>query len=58
MLGELKSVQRSRLRHDGYASDSAVLDDEDDIWTISPVSGQVRYIHFFNFMLIKSPKHS
>ncbi|XP_033209428.1 tensin-3 isoform X6 [Belonocnema kinseyi] len=39
MLGELKSVQRSRLRHDGYASDSAVLDDEDDIWTINPVSG-------------------
>ncbi|XP_023317164.1 tensin-1 isoform X4 [Trichogramma pretiosum] len=30
MIGELRNVQRSRLRHDGYASDSAVLDDDDD----------------------------
>ncbi|XP_051158278.1 tensin isoform X4 [Leptopilina boulardi] len=40
MLGELKTVQRSRLRHDGYASDSAILDDEDDYWTSSPISVQ------------------
>ncbi|XP_043467303.1 tensin-3 isoform X2 [Leptopilina heterotoma] len=40
MLGELRNVQRSRLRHDGYASDSAILDDEDDNWTSSPISVQ------------------
>ncbi|XP_011501349.1 PREDICTED: tensin-1 [Ceratosolen solmsi marchali] len=41
MIGELKSVQRSRLRHDGYASDSAVLDDEDDVWTVNSAHGQI-----------------
>ncbi|XP_058794302.1 tensin-1 isoform X2 [Phymastichus coffea] len=35
MIGELRNVQRSRLRHDGYASDSAVLDDDDDVWTVN-----------------------
>lgn len=42
VIGELRAVQRNRLRHDGYASDSAVLDDEvDDAWANSaskPVS--------------------
>lgn len=41
MIGELRNVQRSRLRHDGYASDSAVLDDDDDVWTVNPMHGQV-----------------
>ncbi|XP_031788600.1 tensin-1 isoform X11 [Nasonia vitripennis] len=40
MIGELRNVQRSRLRHDGYASDSAVLDDDDDVWTVNPMHGQ------------------
>ncbi|XP_025986627.1 tensin-3 isoform X12 [Solenopsis invicta] len=39
VIGELRSLQRGRLRYDGYASDSAVLDDDDDGWT-SSVSGQ------------------
>lgn len=43
MLGELRNVQKSRLRHDGYASDSAILDDEDDNWTSSPISVQVSF---------------
>lgn len=42
VIGELRSLQRGRLRHDGYASDSAVLDDDDDMWTGSSISGQVR----------------
>jgi len=42
VIGELRSLQRGRLRHDGYASDSAVLDDDDDTWAASSVSGQVR----------------
>nr|XP_012229574.1 PREDICTED: tensin-3 isoform X2 [Linepithema humile] len=40
VIGELRSLQRGRLRHDGYASDSAVLDDDDDTWAASSVSGQ------------------
>ncbi|XP_018306952.1 tensin-3 isoform X9 [Mycetomoellerius zeteki] len=40
VIGELRSLQRGRLRHDGYASDSAVLDDDDDGWTANSVSGQ------------------
>ncbi|XP_018407077.1 PREDICTED: tensin-3 isoform X5 [Cyphomyrmex costatus] len=40
VIGELRSLQRGRLRHDGYASDSAVLDDDDDGWTVNSVSGQ------------------
>jgi len=42
VIGELRNLQRGRLRHDGYASDSAVLDDDDDGWTANFVSGQVR----------------
>lgn len=42
VIGELRSLQRGRLRHDGYASDSAVLDDDDDTWTAGSISGQVR----------------
>ena len=41
MIGELRNVQRSRLRQDGYASDSAVLDDDDDIWMVNNSHGQV-----------------
>ncbi|XP_026827223.1 tensin-3 isoform X11 [Ooceraea biroi] len=41
VIGELRSLQRGRLRHDGYASDSAVLDDDDDSWAASPISGQL-----------------
>ncbi|XP_076169279.1 focal adhesion protein tensin isoform X15 [Ptiloglossa arizonensis] len=40
VIGELRSLQRGRLRHDGYASDSAVLDDDDDAWLPNSVSGQ------------------
>ncbi|XP_076679397.1 focal adhesion protein tensin isoform X11 [Andrena cerasifolii] len=40
VIGELRSLQRGRLRHDGYASDSAVLDDDDDMWTVNSISGQ------------------
>ncbi|XP_011880848.1 PREDICTED: tensin-3 isoform X9 [Vollenhovia emeryi] len=40
VIGELRSLQRGRLRHDGYASDSAVLDDDDDGWGASSFSGQ------------------
>ncbi|XP_076634098.1 focal adhesion protein tensin isoform X10 [Colletes latitarsis] len=40
VIGELRSLQRGRLRHDGYASDSAVLDDDDDAWIPNSVSGQ------------------
>ncbi|XP_066587703.1 tensin-3 isoform X2 [Prorops nasuta] len=40
VIGELRSLQRGRLRQDGYASDSAVLDDDDDNWTASSLSGQ------------------
>ncbi|XP_018346581.1 PREDICTED: tensin-3 isoform X10 [Trachymyrmex septentrionalis] len=40
VIGELRSLQRGRLRHDGYASDSAVLDDDDDGWTANSISGQ------------------
>ncbi|XP_076762224.1 focal adhesion protein tensin isoform X10 [Xylocopa sonorina] len=42
VIGELRSLQRGRLRHDGYASDSAVLDDEDDAWAISSTPGQTQ----------------
>ena len=31
MIGELRNAQRFRLRNDGYQSDSAILDDDDDI---------------------------
>lgn len=36
LIGELRNVQKSRMRHDGYASDSAVVneDDDEDFWTI------------------------
>ncbi|XP_023248314.1 tensin-3, partial [Copidosoma floridanum] len=49
MIGELRSVQKSRMRHDGYASDSAVLDDrdddaddddDDDAWALGSPNGQ------------------
>ncbi|CAL7950475.1 unnamed protein product [Xylocopa violacea] len=42
VIGELRSLQRGRLRHDGYASDSAVLDDEDDAWPINSTPGQTQ----------------
>ncbi|KAK9295999.1 hypothetical protein QLX08_009847 [Tetragonisca angustula] len=42
MIGELRSLQRGRMRHDGYASDSAVLDDDDDTWIVNPTSGQTQ----------------
>ncbi|CAD1480293.1 unnamed protein product, partial [Heterotrigona itama] len=42
MIGELRSLQRGRIRHDGYASDSAVLDDDDDTWIVNPTSGQTQ----------------
>ncbi|XP_017766735.1 PREDICTED: tensin-1 isoform X9 [Eufriesea mexicana] len=42
MIGELRSLQRGRLRHDGYASDSAVLDDDDDTWVVNSTSGQTQ----------------
>lgn len=44
VIGELRSLQRGRLRHDGYASDSAILDDDDDVWIMSSASGQVKHI--------------
>ncbi|XP_015109702.1 tensin isoform X8 [Diachasma alloeum] len=40
VIGELRSLQRNRVRQDGYASDSAVLDDDDDIWIPSSVASQ------------------
>ncbi|XP_070149994.1 tensin-3 isoform X10 [Polyergus mexicanus] len=40
VIGELRNLQRGILRHDGYASDSAVLDDDDDTWVASSISGQ------------------
>ncbi|XP_061939876.1 tensin-1 isoform X37 [Apis cerana] len=40
VIGELRSLQRGRMRHDGYASDSAVLDDDEDTWLINSTSGQ------------------
>uniref|UniRef100_A0A0C9QTL5 TNS_0 protein n=1 Tax=Fopius arisanus TaxID=64838 RepID=A0A0C9QTL5_9HYME len=40
VIGELRSLQRNRVRQDGYASDSAVLDDDDDIWIPSSVVSQ------------------
>nr|XP_033334100.1 tensin-3 isoform X5 [Megalopta genalis] len=42
VIGELRSLQRGRLRHDGYASDSAVLDDDDETWMPHSVSGQTQ----------------
>ncbi|XP_015433625.1 PREDICTED: tensin-3 [Dufourea novaeangliae] len=42
VIGELRSLQRGRLRHDGYASDSAVLDDDDETWTPHSISGQTQ----------------
>ncbi|XP_017788943.1 PREDICTED: tensin-3 isoform X2 [Habropoda laboriosa] len=42
VIGELRSLQRGRLRHDGYASDSAVLDDDDDTWATNTTSGQMQ----------------
>ncbi|XP_060823862.1 tensin-1 isoform X9 [Bombus pascuorum] len=42
VIGELRSLQRGRLRHDGYASDSAVLDDDDDTWVVHSTSGQTQ----------------
>ncbi|XP_015176306.1 PREDICTED: tensin-3 isoform X11 [Polistes dominula] len=40
VIGELRSYQRGRLRQDGYASDSAVLDDDDDTWIPSSLINQ------------------
>ncbi|XP_063977368.1 tensin-1 isoform X3 [Diachasmimorpha longicaudata] len=40
VIGELRSLQRNRVRQDGYASDSAVLDDDDDIWILNSVTSQ------------------
>ncbi|XP_006609704.1 tensin-3 [Apis dorsata] len=40
VIGELRSLQRGRMRHDGYASDSAVLDDDEDTWLVNSTSGQ------------------
>ena len=42
VIGELRSLQRGRMRHDGYASDSAVLDDDEDTWLVNSTSGQVK----------------
>ncbi|XP_076644459.1 focal adhesion protein tensin isoform X12 [Halictus rubicundus] len=42
VIGELRSLQRGRLRHDGYASDSAVLDDDDESWAPHSMSGQTQ----------------
>ncbi|KAK2585881.1 hypothetical protein KPH14_010470 [Odynerus spinipes] len=42
VIGELRSYQRGRLRHDGYASDSAVLDDDDDTWIPSSITNQTQ----------------
>jgi len=54
VIGELRSLQRGRLRHDGYASDSAVLDDDDDTWAGSPISGQVRAIRIYEMKVARS----
>lgn len=52
VIGELRSLQRGRLRHDGYASDSAVLDDDDDTWVVHSTSGQVRNkTNFLSYVL-------
>ncbi|XP_034947399.1 tensin-3 isoform X2 [Chelonus insularis] len=40
VIGELRSLQRSRLRQDGYASDSAVLDNDDEMSMHSPIHSQ------------------
>ncbi|XP_048508217.1 tensin-3 isoform X12 [Athalia rosae] len=43
VIGELRTIQRGRIRQDGYASDSAVLDGDDDNWTVnSPIQQQIR----------------
>ncbi|XP_017892052.1 tensin-1 isoform X13 [Ceratina calcarata] len=42
VIGELRSLQRGRLRQDGYASDSAVLDDDDETWAVTSNSGQIQ----------------
>ncbi|XP_015176305.1 PREDICTED: tensin-3 isoform X10 [Polistes dominula] len=42
VIGELRSYQRGRLRQDGYASDSAVLDDDDDTWIPSSLINQTQ----------------
>ena len=48
------------MRHDGYASDSAVLDDDDDTWIVNPTSGQVRnsrrFISVFLLLIIYNCK--
>ncbi|XP_063977385.1 tensin-1 isoform X14 [Diachasmimorpha longicaudata] len=43
VIGELRSLQRNRVRQDGYASDSAVLDDDDDIWILNSVTSQSQH---------------
>lgn len=62
VIGELRSLQRGRMRHDGYASDSAVLDDDEDTWLINSTSGQVKkkiietaleFLQIKNFIQIK-----
>lgn len=58
MIGELRSLQRGRLRHDGYASDSAVLDDDDETWIPHSVSGQVRHSNLTGISSRKYPQFS
>lgn len=50
VIGELRSLQRGRLRHDGYASDSAVIDDDDDVWMPSPVATHVIVLNLFKYL--------
>lgn len=42
VINELRNLQRGRLRRDGYASDSAILDDDDDTWVGSSTLEQVK----------------
>lgn len=57
VIGELRSLQRGILRHDGYASDSAVLDDDDDTWAASSISGQVRNSQTMRFEMSIEANH-
>lgn len=42
ILGELRNVQRGLIRQDGYASDSAIIDGDDDSWINNSTVTQVR----------------